>query len=366
MDRVRQTADRHTKPGGFVGLAAEVRRLRDEEKLQWTQIGHRLGLSRDRAVRLYGTGDLPPGVIWTEGLGVLGVGTMTPDMESPPVHPILDVPVRPFEVPVPKIPKSKKGKWRHAVLYGDSHFPYQDDRALGVVKSIIADVKPDILVDMGDTLDCYTISRYSKDPNRRGSLQDEIDMGRTHLHQFAQIAPDAEKYLLDSNHFARLMKVIHGMQGESRELARLRSFQETMNWPHLLGLSEIGWNWIPENMQPRSTILPKVILKHGSIVRKGSAMSARAEYERYGRNGASGHTHRLGKFYHRDLDGCHVWLETGCTCRLDPDYIPDGHPEWQQGCVIFTYSEDHSRFHAEDVFIHEGRTVWRDRDIVAA
>jgi hypothetical protein len=333
-----------------MGLDAEIVRLRDTEGLGWSEIGRRIGMTRDKAERTYSRAKAP----------AANRSAPVSEMET-----VLDVPVRPFEVAVPKVDRPRKGKFRRAVLYGDTHYPFHDPRALAVVKSIIRDVEPDLLVDMGDLLDAYTISRYSKDPNRRVSLQDEINLGRTHLHEMAQLAPYADRVLLDSNHFARLMAVIHGMQGESRELARLDVFRQTMTWPHLLGLEQIGWRWIPEHLQAKTRLIPKMILKHGTVVRKGSAMSARGEYERYNRSGASGHTHRLGAFYHRDVEGGHAWFETGCTCAMDPDYIRDGHADWQQGCTVVTYTEDGSRFQVEQVFIQDGRAIWRDSDYQA-
>lgn len=251
-------------------------------------------------------------------------------------------------------------KFKHAILYGDTHYPFQDDQAIAVVRSIIRDVKPDLVVDMGDLLDCYTISRFSKDPARKHDLQDEIDQGIGHLQALRQDAGKATCVLLDSNHFDRLARLVGGLSGEARELARLRTVQGALSWPTLLEIRESNWRWLPQNQQARTRLIPKMILKHGTIVRKGSAMSARAEYERYCRSGASGHTHRLGHFYHRDLDGPHGWLETGCTCDVNADYIMDGYADWQQGVTIVSYTEDGERFGVEQVVIHQGKAIYRD------
>jgi hypothetical protein len=118
---------------------------------------------------------------------------------------------------------------------------------------------------------------------------------------------------------------------------------------------------VPSQGQAKFRILPKIITKHGTIVRKWSGQSAKAEWERYGKSGLSGHTHRLAAFYTNDFNGSHVWMETGCTCDTDPQYVEQ--PNWQQGCVVVTYVGD--RFSIEPIYIQGGHAVWRGRDYVA-
>lgn len=245
------------------------------------------------------------------------------------------------------------------MLYGDTHYPFHDPQAVAITEALVREVRPDLLVDMGDLLDCYTISRYSKDPSRKHDLQDEIDMGIAHLGRMREAAPRARRVLLDSNHFDRLAKTIAGMSNEAREVARLRAFQGALTWPNLLELGS-DWMWLPQNQQAKMRLIPKMILKHGTLIRQGSAMTARAEYLRYCRSGASGHTHRLGQFFHRDLDSPHVWLETGCLCDVSPEYLVDGYADWQQGVTVIAYTEDGDRFHIEQSVIHDGKAIYRD------
>ena len=46
-------------------------------------------------------------------------------------------------------------------------------------------------------------------------------------------------------------------------------------------------------------------------------------------SGASGHTRRLAKFITRKARRKFFWLETGCLCDLNPEYVQD--PDWCQG-----------------------------------
>jgi hypothetical protein len=268
---------------------------------------------------------------------------------------------RPFEVPLPYLPQGEQGEMVKAVLYGDVHFPNQDDRALAVLMAVVADYEPDVLVCMGDLLDCYLLSAFDKNPAVLSTLQDEIDMARTHLHQMAQIAPNARRIFLEGNHEDRLRRLLWNLQDRNRTLTTLRDVNEALEWTSLLHLDEIGWEFVPHlgSAQANQNVLPKFLLKHGTVVRKWSGWSARAEWERYGKSGASGHCHRLGMFFHRDLRGNHVWVETGCLCDLEPDWLPS--PDWQNGFVVASFEKETGAFAIEPVYIHNGSAMWRGK-----
>lgn len=273
---------------------------------------------------------------------------------------LLDVPPRPFAVTFPKVADARGGKPLRAIVYGDTHYPFQDDRVLQVVKAVVKDLKPDIIVNVGDLVDCWQISRFEKDPTRKDSLQDNIDQAREHLHEMAQLAPKAQRVYLEGNHESRLRRLICGLEGADRELAKLRNFQKHLTWPALLDLDAVGWRFIPERDQSKTAVLPKIITKHGTVVRKWSGATARGEWEKYGASGVSGHTHRLGHFFHRDHNGTARWIETGCTCLLDPPYGTDY--DWQQGFAVLSWNADRRLMHEDVVGIREGAALWRDKE----
>lgn len=271
---------------------------------------------------------------------------------------VLDNPIRPltFRPAAPAI--SVGGRFVNAFLYGDTHFPFQDQRALDVVAGISVDQRPDVLVHMGDLLDCYTLSRWDKNPERKETLQDEINAARMHLAQMRDLHPNARFIYLEGNHEDRLRRILWNLEGPAAVLAQLTAFRNSITWPALLGLDELHIEFVPYAEQSRRGFLPKFIVKHGTVVRGRSAYTANGEWSKYGMSGASGHTHRLGAFFHRDHNGNHVWLETGCTCLLTPEYMVD--PDWQQGAVTVTFDVKTGAPDTNPVYIHEGNAVWRD------
>ena len=292
-------------------------------------------------------------------LDAMGLGGESPEERRSP----LTIPPAPFAVPIASpargMPASSVTK---AVWYSDTHFPFQDDAALRVVMGIVKDVQPDVLIHGGDLVDAWQVSRFDKDPTRQDTLQDNIDQARAHLHQMAQVAPNARRVLLEGNHENRLTRAICGLDGVQRELAKLRAFQEAMTWPVLLGLDEIGWEWVPEKVQSKTAILPKIITKHGTVVRKWAGATARGEWERYGKSGISGHTHRIGAWHHRDSNGLATWVEGGCTCLLEAEYGSDF--DWAQGCVVLTWTADHRLMDVETVSIRDGTALYRGKEYV--
>jgi hypothetical protein len=267
----------------------------------------------------------------------------------------------PFEVPMPVLADITQGPEIRAVLFGDVHIGYEDQRAIKILLSVLGDFEPHVIACVGDLLDCYKLSRFDKDPTRLESLQDEINRARALLHQVAQVVPDAKRVLYEGNHEDRLRRTIWRLAEQNKVLVELDDFREAMTWPQLLRLGEIGWDFVPYlgPTQGRYELLPKFIVKHGTLIRKWAAWTAKAEHDMYGKSGASGHTHRLAMYMQRDHNGNHVWVETGCLCRLDPDYVAE--PNWQQGFVCITFDRATGAFGVEPVYIHQGLAVWRDR-----
>lgn len=260
---------------------------------------------------------------------------------------------------------------KHALIFGDTHVPFHDPKALAVIRRLLIDVQPDVVIHIGDLIDCWQISDFDKEITRRDSLQENINTAAALLKEWYMLTPNAERYYLEGNHEFRLTRTISRMKEAQREVAKLDVFQQHVTWPGILeraGVSRDMWEFVPTQGQARRRIFPKLITKHGTRVTKWSAMTAKAEWERYGKSGLSGHTHRLGQFFHNDFNGAHTWIETGCTCDINPTYCAD--PDWQQGAVMMTFSpgkvgsardKAYTYFNAEPIYIQEGHAMWRDK-----
>lgn len=270
---------------------------------------------------------------------------------------------KPLEIIVkrPSTKPPRSGGFFTSVHYGDLHYPYQDDDALRVLYQVLDDVRPDLVVCHGDLLDCEQISRFPKDPYNRTPLHEEIRMGAEHLGEVTAITPHADHWLLEGNHEERLRRTLWSM-GEDRvggELVQLKGMRETLSWENQLGLGSLGWEFTP---YPQHMLLfDRIILAHGKTVRRHSAYSAKAEHDLYAKSGMSGHTHRMGSYYHSAYDGqVQAWHELGLLGRIRSDYTGTP-PNWQQGFAVVTWTQDRSRYGVEHISIHEGSAFFRGR-----
>jgi predicted phosphodiesterase len=275
-----------------------------------------------------------------------------------PAIALLDSPIKPLKLPAPSVAKPRKsGKETTALLFGDTHVPHHDQRALNVVFAIAKETQPDVIVCMGDLLDCYSLSRWDKNPERKESVQDEIDLARVILAHLRVIAPHSRIIYLEGNHEDRLRRTLWNLEGAASVLAQLTNVKAALTWPALLGLDQLGIEFVPYNQQSKHRFLPKFLVTHGTVVRSKSSQSAAGEHAKYGISGASGHTHRLGVYYERDQNGDHVWVECGCTCDTDPEYAVA--PNWQQGCVFASFDNTTGAAALEPVYIKDGTAQFR-------
>jgi len=252
---------------------------------------------------------------------------------------------------------------KHAVLFGDTHIPYEDPQAIEVVTQLIQLVEPDLVCHVGDLVDAWQLNRFPKDPTRSETLQYDICNGVAVLETVVPASVPTMIYLL-GNHEARQETAIWSMKDTSRAVMGLDVVEKYITWPKILeeaGLS--GWKVVPYDQQPIECEIPKFLLMHGDLISSKAGAAAHREHEKYGRSGASGHTHRLGSIYRADWNGNHNWVETGCLCLLNPVGNWAQHPNWQHGAVVVSYEDDW--FSTELIYIQDGRAQWRGHTIQA-
>ena len=210
------------------------------------------------------------------------------------------------------------------IALGDIHFPFHSPSVLDETLDFIVSYKPKYIILLGDIVDCYSLSRFDKDPRRILSLQKEFDLANEFLTKLRNLLPKSNIIYIEGNHEKRLQKYLDSHP----EISSLRS----LNIPLLLGLDALDIPYV------KNFTLGDMYFYHGEIVRKYAGQSARGEMDKNDISGCSGHTHRLSHYFrtttHRDLQ----WLEAGCLCILEPVYL-DTKPDWQNG-FVYGYEEN--------------------------
>jgi hypothetical protein len=270
-----------------------------------------------------------------------------------PAAPALHLKPLPFKMP----PKGKlKQGLQSWVIIPDVHLPFEDSKALAVVAQIIVLLDPYGIIQLGDLMDAYSLSRFPKDPRMMVKLQEEVDKARALLGAWRLLAPSALMVLLEGNHSFRMRRTLWESPPAAQALLTLNAVSEAMTWPKLLGLEELRITHVPYGELYH---LPKMVVKHGDIVRSQAAYTAAAEHRKEGISGISGHTHRMGLFASSDHNGAQTWIEAGHLCDLAKmDYVK--RPNWQQGCTVVTFDPETGANAIEFIRIQNGKAVFRD------
>jgi predicted phosphodiesterase len=207
-----------------------------------------------------------------------------------------------------------------SIVLSDIHFPFQNDKALKVVDQYLKDNIFHNIYLLGDIIDFYALSDFNKNPDRATTLQEDLNTTKAYLTHIRSLSLGSHIYFIDGNHEVRLKRYLW----KHPEISSL----DALSLPNLLGFKE---NNIMH--KPQYHIENNMIFEHGSICRKHSAYTAKAMFEKRGMSGMSGHTHRLGHYLHTNMTGSFQWLENGCLCSLEPEYLI-GVPDWINGFSI--------------------------------
>jgi UDP-2,3-diacylglucosamine pyrophosphatase LpxH len=214
-------------------------------------------------------------------------------------------------------------------IINDLQIPFQDRRVLNqLVLPFIKELRPNGIVLNGDIVDCYSISDFDKNPTTRATLSTEIYQAQKLMEQLASIP---EKVWIGGNHEDRLRRLVWRQPAllASVDAKTRDKLVKVLDFPEMFGLGEHGFKWKPYGDY---LMLGKLLVTHGSVVRRHSAESGRAHLDKYGSSVIIGHTHRGGISYKTDVRGVHAAYENFCLCSLKPEYVQS--PNWQHGFAI--------------------------------
>jgi len=208
----------------------------------------------------------------------------------------------------------------------DLHIPYHDNDLLE--KALAVSKGKDVIVMLGDLIDAYTVSDFSKDPARKSTLQDEVDQATVLLARIRRENPTAEIHFIAGNHEERIARYIINNApafSDMRELklpVLLKLDEQNIEYHARSGFNKWGCRF-----------------KHGDLVRGKSGYTARGEMEAHRCSGFSGHTHRLGRAIATDKEGVTTeWWEAGHLCDTRAAEYVDS-PDWQAGMLALSVTD---------------------------
>lgn len=320
---------------------------------------------------------------------------LTPKFAAGPAWPVVQ-PAPPVVVqPAPARKKAKRSsEWRTAVILPDPQIgfrrdldaperldPFHDEAAINVALQVVADVEPDLIINLGDLLDLQEFSRFEIEPGFALTTQPSIYRAQGFLCAQRAAAPNAEIRLMEGNHDARLPRQIVANAKAAFSLKRAPDEWPVLSVPNLLRLDDFGVEYVAGYPAGITWVNDRLACVHGSKVRSsGSSAAAVIDDERV--SVIFGHIHRI-ELQHktrRTRNGGRSSLAAspGCLCRID-GAVPstkgatDPHgravaavENWQHGLAVVTYKDGDAPFSLELVPIHAGATIFRGTPIEAA
>lgn len=206
-------------------------------------------------------------------------------------------------------------------VHGGNHC---DEDAVDRMLDHMASEKWDHVVDGGDRIDAYSISKYDKDPRLIASLPDEFAWSKQFSDKVRDRAGDAELHFCLGNHEQRFPDYVR------RKAPSLEGL-EGLNLSQLMGLEGFS-------VHGRTGVsIGGVRFKHGDKVAKGAGNSVRKEMDDLWQSVVMGHCHRQATVRvrkHQEFVG----VEAGCLCQMNPEYVSN--PDWKQGWVSLTIHPD--------------------------
>jgi predicted phosphodiesterase len=221
----------------------------------------------------------------------------------------------------------------------DLHVPFQDNDAVNAFIEYCKDIQPHSIVLNGDVVDMYMLSRFAKGEGRNPMA--EIEEAKDILYSLRKACPKSLIFYVIGNHEQRLEKTI---LAKAPELASLIEDVFSIFKVEDIGIEGCG----------SLTVNNSFVFKHGTLLGNKSGLSAIKEMENSYMSGASGHTHRLAKYIARKAGRKFVWLETGCLCSMEPEYMLN--PNWQQGFGMIQFSNGKVK-RAEVIEIENGEVL---------
>lgn len=207
---------------------------------------------------------------------------------------------------------------RRIFVMPDVHVPYHDPEAYALAVHAARELKPDVLVIIGDYVDCYAVSQFAKIPERRQDLKWEVDSSNELLDALNGIAPTV--VFCEGNHENRLERYL---------CQRAPELYGMVSAKNLLRIQERGWTWVQYKQWLK---IGKVAFAHEiGHCGRNSAMQSLASF---GGNIVFGHSHRAGAVYGGTVDGDrHFALNVGWLGDYSQvDYAHQSQMrDWQHG-----------------------------------
>ena len=237
--------------------------------------------------------------------------------------------------PSPLVSSNKNRKITNLVL-PDVHSPYEDSEVLTLaIEYAKMNYSVNKVTLLGDFLDCFQISRFSKNPRERMSFADELKYGSELLDQIMDIFSGCQFTFIKGNHERRFEKYL---LENAPELIGMSG----TTIPEQLNLKDKGIEYV-DNMKlledhQKPYCIGELHYLHGDELPGAGVNPARNKFLKVNHNILFGHHHRVETYTHKCFEQVKGSFSCGCLCSTSPEYMPlNGHIA---GFAVVEHEED--------------------------
>lgn len=239
------------------------------------------------------------------------------------------------------------GKGRYLIL-SDIHLPFHNEEALAAALEWGKENNITDIILNGDILDCYDVSRFSKEI-KRPKISEELEMGRQFFGYLRELFPTQNIMYKLGNHEERMRAYV---------IRNAREFSD---------LHEISLEALLKLEDYRISLINREMIKIGKlIVLHGHEMGesvfspvnpARGMFLKAKASILFGHNHQVSHHSENNLNGDQVGVwSTGCLCELTPEYRMYAYTKWSHGFAFVEVLED-GTFHVNNMKILNGKII---------
>ena len=240
------------------------------------------------------------------------------------------------------------------IVTPDKHFPLQDKQSIALLCKVIEEVKPDGYIDLGDTGEWSSVSKWKWKNKAKPHLEyylpeiitdvEDVNKGMDQIDEALDKANVNEKHFIQGNHELWLDYFV-----ESAPYLPQYGCKEALK------IDERGYNYYEAGLD-KCLRIGDLSFYHGHNY--GGLHHANAHCKNYKRSVMYGHFHDIQVFTDKGPDGPISAYSIGCLKSMDKkdnEFIGGRPMNWKQAFAIVTFSgKDH---YVEIVEINKGKAI---------
>lgn len=256
--------------------------------------------------------------------------------------------------------------------------PLHDERAMKVARFICRELRPDIIVNLGDSIDLAELSRFKPDSDHfHATLGPSFQRIHDYYAELRADNPDARIIEVSSNHNQRLNDFILKNAPQFYNLHHPNDKSHpVLSYPYLADLDHVGVEWIggyPAGQFEYGEESP-IIFRHGTESSSNGTTAAKIMKNHPETHNVHGHAHEIGESWHTLRDGRMLGsFVVGALCSItgsvpgyhsavnDHNRPVDIQNNWQQG-VMHIRDHGSGRYEFNQIPIENGIAYYEGKE----